>query len=65
MEHDFLMRLFAIDPMKASLIALIGGVSAMMANRGIAVFHDGLRPLIPEYLEGEWIIKRWQLPVLR
>ncbi|MCG3460587.1 YhfT family protein [Xenorhabdus bovienii] len=23
-----------------------------MANRGIAVFHDGLRPLLPEYLEG-------------
>ncbi|ALR78406.1 YhfT family protein [[Enterobacter] lignolyticus] len=52
MEHDFLMHLLAIDPTKAGLIALIGGLSAMMANRGIAVFHDGLRPLMPEYLEG-------------
>lgn len=52
MEHEFLMRLLTIDPMKAGLIALIGGLSAMMANRGIAVFHDGLRPLMPEYLEG-------------
>ncbi|HDC4802787.1 TPA: YhfT family protein [Escherichia coli] len=52
MENYFLMHLLTIDPIKAGLIALIGGLSAMMANRGIAVFHDGLRPLIPEYLEG-------------
>ncbi|WP_337264929.1 MULTISPECIES: YhfT family protein [unclassified Serratia (in: enterobacteria)] len=52
MEHSFLMRLLEIDPTKAGLLALIGAISAMMANRGIAVFHDGLRPLIPEYLEG-------------
>ncbi|MEX5410563.1 hypothetical protein GV764_08730 [Atlantibacter hermannii] len=52
MEFDFLTRLVAIDPTRAALIAIIGGLSAMMANRGIAVFHDGLRPLIPEYLEG-------------
>lgn len=52
MEHSFLMRLLEIDPTKAGLLALIGTISAMMANRGIAVFHDGLRPLMPEYLEG-------------
>ncbi|OMQ27287.1 YhfT family protein [Serratia oryzae] len=52
MEHSFLMRLLEIDPTKAGLLALIGAISAMMANRGIAVFHDGLRPLMPEYLEG-------------
>ncbi|KEY56921.1 YhfT family protein [Serratia sp. DD3] len=52
MDHSFLMRLIEIDPMKAGLLAVIGAISAMMANRGIAVFHDGLRPLIPEYLEG-------------
>lgn len=52
MEHSFLMRLLEIDPTKAGLLALIGAISAVMANRGIAVFHDGLRPLMPEYLEG-------------
>ncbi|TNH04814.1 hypothetical protein FHQ26_11060 [Testudinibacter sp. TR-2022] len=34
------------------LMAVIGAISAMMANRSIAVFHDGLRPLVPEYVEG-------------
>lgn len=52
MVQDFLLRLIEIDPLKAMLLAVIGAISAMMANRGIAVFHDGLRPLIPEYLEG-------------
>ncbi|MBD1229187.1 YhfT family protein [Xenorhabdus griffiniae] len=41
-----------VDPFKAGLLATIGAIAAMMANRGIAVFHDGLRPLLPEYLEG-------------
>ncbi|OTA20549.1 membrane protein [Xenorhabdus beddingii] len=50
--HDFLLRLMEVDPFKAGLLAAIGAIASMMANRGIAVFHDGLRPLLPEYLEG-------------
>ncbi|CDH19189.1 putative transport protein [Xenorhabdus bovienii str. kraussei Quebec] len=50
--HSFLMSLMDVDPFKAGLLAAIGAIAAMMANRGIAVFHDGLRPLLPEYLEG-------------
>ncbi|CBJ79282.1 putative transport protein [Xenorhabdus bovienii str. Jollieti] len=50
--HSFLMSLMEVDPFKAGLLAAIGAIAAMMANRGIAVFHDGLRPLLPEYLEG-------------
>ncbi|AYA41806.1 YhfT family protein [Xenorhabdus nematophila] len=50
--HEFLMRLMEVDPFKAGLLAAIGAIASMMANRGIAVFHDGLRPLLPEYLEG-------------
>jgi len=34
------------------VIALLGGLTAALANRGIAVFNDGLRPIMPEYLEG-------------
>ena len=34
------------------VIALLGGLAAAIANRGIAVFNDGLRPIMPEYLEG-------------
>lgn len=50
--QEFLQHLLDIPPFKLLLIGLIGAISAMMANKGIAVFHDGLRPLIPEYLEG-------------
>lgn len=34
------------------LIALIGGFASILANKGVAVFNDGLRPIVPEYLEG-------------
>ncbi|WED26278.1 YhfT family protein [Vibrio sp. DW001] len=34
------------------LMGVIGAVSAMLVNRGVAVFHDGLRPVMPEYIEG-------------
>lgn len=34
------------------IIAAIGAVAAILANRGIAVFNDGLRPIMPEFLEG-------------
>ncbi|MGR3807006.1 Protein of unknown function [Pasteurella testudinis DSM 23072] len=52
MDTGFWSNLLAIPLDKLLLMAVIGAISAMMANRGIAVFHDGLRPLIPEYLEG-------------
>ncbi|MGX6962360.1 YhfT family protein [Vagococcus xieshaowenii] len=32
-------------------IALLGGMSSILANKGIAVFNDGLRPIVPEFLE--------------
>jgi len=35
------------------LIAAVGGVGSILANRGIAVFNDGLRPIMPEYIEGK------------
>lgn len=38
--------------MKALMIAIIGGLAAILSNKGIAVFNDGLRPIMPEYLEG-------------
>lgn len=34
------------------LVALIGAFAAILANLGVAVFNDGLRPIMPEYLEG-------------
>ncbi|MDY0277113.1 MAG: YhfT family protein [Acholeplasma sp.] len=33
------------------VLGLIGGLAAFMANRGIAVFNDGFRPVFPEYFE--------------
>ncbi|MDO1604945.1 YhfT family protein [Lactobacillus sp. YT155] len=35
------------------IIALVGGFGAILANKGIAVFNDGLRPIMPEYFEGK------------
>lgn len=32
--------------------AAIAAWSAVLAHKGIAVFHDGLRPLVPEFLAG-------------
>ncbi|MGN0975035.1 MAG: YhfT family protein [Gemmiger sp.] len=34
------------------IIAAIGALASVLANTGIAVFNDGLRPVVPEYLEG-------------
>lgn len=35
-----------------ALVAVLGALGAIMANRGIAVFNDGLRPVMPEFIEG-------------
>ncbi|MBS4750048.1 YhfT family protein [Carnobacteriaceae bacterium zg-ZUI78] len=35
------------------VIALLGGLCAILSNKGIAVFNDGLRPILPEFLEGK------------
>jgi hypothetical protein len=34
------------------LMVCIGALAAVMANLGIAVFNDGIRPIVPENLEG-------------
>jgi hypothetical protein len=34
------------------VFAAIGAVSAVLANRGLSIFHDGLRPLIPSMVSG-------------
>ncbi|WP_040212530.1 YhfT family protein [Clostridium polynesiense] len=34
------------------IVALLGALAAVLANLGVAVFNDGLRPIMPEYLEG-------------
>lgn len=31
---------------------LLGALASFLANRGVAVFNDGLRPIVPEFLEG-------------
>lgn len=48
--------------MKYLLIALIGAMAAILANRGIAVFNDGLRPLVPQYFDR--IINRRELAAM-
>jgi hypothetical protein len=38
--------------MEYIIVALIGAFASILANKGVAVFNDGLRPIMPEYLEG-------------
>ncbi|MCE7791729.1 YhfT family protein [Salipaludibacillus sp. CUR1] len=38
--------------MEMILIVLIGALAAVLANRNIAVFNDGLRPIVGEHIEG-------------
>ena len=35
------------------VLMLVGGLAAILANKGIAVFNDGFRPIIPQYFEGK------------
>ena len=35
------------------IIAAIGALASVLANKGIAVFNDGFRPIVPQYLEGK------------
>ncbi|ALX47826.1 YhfT family protein [Lentibacillus amyloliquefaciens] len=34
-------------------VILIGAIAAVLANRNIAVFNDGLRPIVSEHIEGK------------
>ncbi|BAD39543.1 YhfT family protein [Symbiobacterium thermophilum] len=41
-----------METLQLVVAALMGGLAAFLAQQGIAVFNDGLRPLLPEFLEG-------------
>ena len=41
---------FEINVLTVLVMAALGGLSSYLANQSIAVFHDGLRPLLPQYL---------------
>lgn len=39
--------------MKYILLAAIGALASILANKGIAVFNDGFRPIVPQYFDGK------------
>lgn len=39
--------------MEFGIVALMGAMAAVLANKNIAVFNDGLRPIIPQYIDGQ------------
>lgn len=41
-----------IISIKYILIALIGGLASFLSNKSVAVYHDGLRPIVPGVLDG-------------
>ncbi|HZJ85863.1 MAG TPA: YhfT family protein [Erysipelotrichaceae bacterium] len=42
-----------MDLIQYIIIMAIGGLASILANKGIAVFNDGFRPLVPQYFEGK------------
>ena len=34
------------------IVVLLCALTAFISHMGMAVFHDGIRPVIPEYIEG-------------
>lgn len=41
-----------IDFLKVLIFAAMGGYATFLANKCIAVYHDGLRPIMPELING-------------
>lgn len=41
-----------MDIIQLIVVGALGALAAILANTGIAVFNDGLRPVMPEYLDG-------------
>ncbi|WP_166082992.1 YhfT family protein [Erysipelothrix anatis] len=39
--------------MEYIIIMAIGALASILANKGIAVFNDGFRPVVPQYFEGK------------
>ncbi len=37
---------------KFVFVALLTAMTALLSHYGRAVFHDGIRPIMPEYIEG-------------
>ncbi len=41
-----------MDIMNLGLVALLCATTALIANMSAAVFHDGIRPILPQLFEG-------------
>lgn len=48
-----------INILNILVIMLVTGLTSFLAHMGMAVFHDGIRPVIPEYLSGR--LKRTEM----
>lgn len=42
----------AMIVLKVLVFAIMGGYATFLANKMIAVYHDGLRPILPEFMSG-------------
>ena len=36
------------------VVACLTGMTALLAHKSAAVFHDGIRPILPQLIEGFW-----------
>lgn len=47
-----------MDIIQLLVVGALGAMAAMLTNKGIAVFNDGLRPIMPEYYDNGSISKK-------
>ncbi|GBU13918.1 inner membrane protein [Enterobacterales bacterium] len=41
-----------METMHIIVVALLTGMTALLAHKSVAVFHDGIRPILPQLVEG-------------
>ena len=41
-----------INVLNSVVVVLLCAMTAFISHMGMAVFHDGIRPVIPEYIDG-------------
>ena len=41
-----------MDYMQLGLVTLLCSMTALLANMSVSVFHDGIRPILPQLVEG-------------
>lgn len=50
-----------INVLNSVVVVLLCAMTAFISHMGMAVFHDGIRPVIPNILKVECTDQKWRL----